>query len=68
MCNVFFETDVSLDFEGQMPKLSQFLDATILSCHRSKGSDHLGHSWGVLADFWVPNEIDRLNFQHMLLF
>ena len=23
---------------------------------------------GVLADFWVPNEIDSLNFQHMLLF
>ena len=22
----------------------------------------------VLADFWVPNEIDNLNFQHMLLF
>ena len=33
-----------------------------------KGSDHLAHSWGVLADFWVPNEIDSLNFQHMLLF
>ena len=23
---------------------------------------------GILADFWVPNEIDSLNFQHMLLF
>ena len=32
---------------------------------QTKGSDHLAHS---LADFWVPNEIDRLNFQHMLLF
>ena len=34
----------------------------------NKGSDHLAHSWGVLADFWVPNEIEIWNFQHMLLF
>ena len=35
---------------------------------RTKGLDHLAHSWGVLAVLWVPNEIDSLNFQHMLLF
>ena len=23
---------------------------------------------GILADFWIPNEIDSLNFQHILLF
>jgi hypothetical protein len=22
--------------------------------------------WGILADFWVPHEIDSWNFQHML--
>ena len=22
--------------------------------------------WGILADFWVPNEIDSWNFHHML--
>ena len=34
--------------------------------HIKKGSDHL--AGGFLTDFWVPNEIDSLNFQHMLLF
>ena len=33
-----------------------------------KGLIILPTAGGVLADFWVPNEIDSLNFQHMLLF
>jgi hypothetical protein len=33
-----------------------------------KGLIILAPAGGVLADFWVPNEIDSLNFQHMLLF
>ena len=33
-----------------------------------KGLIILPTAGGVLADFWVPNEIDSLNFQRMLLF
>ena len=33
-----------------------------------KGLIILPAAGGVLADFWLPNEIDSLNFQHMLLF
>ena len=33
-----------------------------------KGLIILPTAGGVLADFWVPNEIDSLNCQHMLLF
>ena len=29
-----------------------------------KGLIILAPAGGVLADFWVPNEIDSLNFQH----
>ena len=32
-----------------------------------KGLIILPTAGGVLADFWVPNEIDSLNFHHMLL-
>ena len=32
----------------------------------SKGTDPLGHRWGILADFWVSHEIGSGNFQHML--
>ena len=41
------------------------------NCHKNspqKGLIILPTAGGVLADFWVPNEIDSLNFQHMLLF
>ena len=33
-----------------------------------KGLIILPTAGGILADFWVPNEIDSLHFQHMLLF
>ena len=33
-----------------------------------KGLIILPTAGGILADFWVPNEIDTWNFQHMLLF
>ena len=33
-----------------------------------KGLIILPTAGGVLEDFWVPNEIDIWNFQHMLLF
>ena len=34
----------------------------------SKGLIILPTAVGVLADFWVPNEIDSLNFPHILFF
>ena len=39
-----------------------------VSAKQLKGLIILPTAGGVLADFWVPNEIDSLNFQHMLLF
>ena len=39
-----------------------------LAIAHQKGLIILHTAGGVLADFWVPNEIDSLNFQHMLLF
>ena len=33
-------------------------------CVKDVGLIILPTAEGVLADFWVPNEIDRLNFQH----
>ena len=38
----------------------------------SKGADHLGHRYlggsGILADFWVPDDIESCTFQNLLVF
>ena len=75
---MIFDSMVGKDFihfpsvEGELDKRSDILlnlSARYFDLYfRGKGSDHLAHSWGVLADFWVPNEIDSVNLQRMLLF
>ena len=66
----FFQFDHFLEAVAEIRKIFSLLFSKIedAKIFLLKGLDHLAHSWGVLAVLWVPNEIDSLNFQHMLLF
>ena len=62
--NFFFSQSSFYEIKVLSPNLPQL---TLGEVHY-KGLIILAQAGGVLADFWVPNEIDSLNFQHMLLF
>ena len=59
---IMFISKEALKRQFMMERSTQMIDFLI------KGLIILATARGVLADFWVPNVIDSLNFQHMLLF
>ena len=46
--------------QGTVPNMTQKVTL--------KGPDHLGPRWGILADFWVPHDIESIDFQNLLAF
>ena len=67
LCTTYYNLDFLYQYKTDTT-WRKYLGILLLICTMGLIKDQiiLALVWGILADFWIPHEIDSWNFQHML--